>query len=384
VASAYLLDLSRLVSRSGRGQMTGIDRVEAAYLAHLLGQDRPLFGLIRTRWGFLLLGQKGCAALHDMVGAPAGLRQTLGQTLGQTLATLRPLALLRRPHILLSNLLSHVQQGAVYVNVGHTNLSASVLRAVQHCGLKSAVLIHDTIPLDHPEFASDGTHAPFAAKIAATARFATQVIHISADARAKTEAYFAASGRLPPAILAPLGITLAQPAPSPVTPTRPYFVALGTIEPRKNLKLLFDLWPNLPQPAPQLVVIGGKGWADAALFAQMAQLQAQGDVLHGENLSDGAVVSLMQGARALLFPSLAEGFGLPPLEAAGLGTTVVASDLPVLREVCGDFPVYLDPRDSYSWMETIKTLAQNQPRAGKKQNLPLWADHFKVVLTQIG
>jgi len=218
---------------------------------------------------------------------------------------------------------------------------------VQHCGLKSAVLIHDTIPLDHPEFASDGAHAPFAAKITATARFATQVIHISADARAKTEAYFAASGRLPPAILAPLGITLAQ-------------------------------------PAPQLVVIGGKGWADAALFAQMAQLQAQGDVLHGENLSDGAVVSLMQGARALLFPSLAEGFGLPPLEAAGLGTTVVASDLPVLREVCGDFPVYLDPRDSYSWMETIKTLAQNQPRAGKKQNLPLWADHFKVVLTQIG
>ena len=359
--------------------MTGIDRVEAAYLAHLLGQNHPLFGLIHTRWGFVLLGQTGCAALHEMIGAPAGL----GHTLAQTLATLRPLALLRRPHILLGNMLAHVPRGAVYLNVGHANLSARVLRAVQHRGLQSAVLIHDTIPLDHPDFASAGTQAPFAAKIIATARFASKVIHISAEARAKTEAHFAKAGRIPPAILAPLGITLAQPALSPVVPTRPYFVALGTIEPRKNLKLLFDIWPNLPQPAPQLVVIGGRGWADAALFAQMAKLQAQGHVLHGENLPDGAVVSLMQGARALLFPSLAEGFGLPPLEAAGLGTAVVASDLPVLREVCRDFPVYLDPRDSYSWMETINTLAQSQPSGRKKQNLPLWADHFKVVLTQI-
>lgn len=375
MASAYLLDLTRLVSRLGRGQFTGIDRVEAAYLAQLLSLPNPLFGLIRTRWGFLLLGPTGCAALHDMVAASVGQAQGL--------AKLRALALLRRPHILLRQMLAHVPQGAVYLNVGHSNLTASVLRAVQHRGLNSAVLIHDTIPLDDPEFARDSTHAPFAAKIAATARFATQVIHISADACAKTEAHFAKAGRIPPAILAPLGVTLAPPAPSPITPTRPYFIALGTIEPRKNLKLLFDLWPKLPQPAPQLVVIGGRGWAGAALFAQMAQLQATGAVLHGENLPDGAVVTLMQGARALLFPSLAEGFGLPPIEAAGLGTTVVASDLPVLREVCGDFPVYLDPRDSYSWMETINTLAQNPPSGRKKQDLPLWADHFKVVLTHI-
>ncbi len=373
MAHAFLLDLTRLISRLGRGALTGIDRVEAAYLAHLLAVPEPLFGLIRTRWGFLLLGRAGCAAVQEMLAQPIPKANAL--------AALRPLALARRPHFMLGNLLARVPQRAVYFNVGHSNLTAATLRAIQRAGITSAVLIHDTIPLDHPEFARAGTHAPFAAKIAATARHADAVTHISADARAKTEGHFAKAGRVPPAILAPLGVTLAAPTPAPITPTPPYFIALGTIEPRKNLKLLFDLWPKLPSPAPQLVVIGGKGWADAALFAQMLALQNSGHVLHAENLPDGAVASLLQGASALLFPSLAEGFGLPPLEAAGLGTPVIASDLPVLREVCGDYPVYLDPQGSYSWMETIQSLCQTSKAGGKKQNLPTWADHFKAVLT---
>ncbi|MDZ7905897.1 MAG: glycosyltransferase family 1 protein [Cypionkella sp.] len=193
--------------------------------------------------------------------------------------------------------------------------------------------------------------------------------------------------RIPHGITAPLGVTLAAPAPSPITPRPPYFVALGTIEPRKNHRLLFDIWAQMGQGAPQLIVIGGKGWADAALFDQMAQLQRTGAVIHAENLPDGAVVTLLQGASALLFPSLAEGFGLPPIEAAALGTPVIASDLPVLRETCGQFAVYLSPSDVYSWMETIKNLARHRTARQEqkvRRDLPLWADHFKTVLTQIG
>lgn len=391
MARAHLLDITRLASRLGRGPLTGIDRVEFAYLTHLLGQTAPLFGLVRTRFGYLLMARDGCQKLVDLVTGLAPLprpnwaRQIWGITrLGPSV--LRPFCAARQPRFRLGALLRAVPSGALYLNVGHSNLTAEVLAAIGRAGLTRLVLIHDTIPLDHPEFARDGTVAPFAKKIAAVAQYADTVIHISQDARAKTERHFAAHGRVPQGVTAPLGLVMAAPATPPFMPKRPYFVALGTIEPRKNLKLLFDIWQDMgaPEDAPQLVVIGAKGWADAALFAQMTRLMQAGLVIHGENLSDGAVVTLLQGAAALLFPSLAEGFGLPPVEAAALGVPVVASDLPVLRETCGNFAVYLDPRDSYSWIETIQILARARPE-NKTLNAvrPLlgWDDHFKSVLT---
>jgi glycosyltransferase involved in cell wall biosynthesis len=100
-------------------------------------------------------------------------------------------------------------------------------------------------------------------------------------------------------------------------------------------------------------------------------------------LPDSAVAAVLQNARALLFPSLAEGFGLPPVEAAAMGVPVVASNLSVIRELLGDFAVYLDVTDSYSWMQTIRTLADASPKTmgRKKVNPPNWADHFKTVLS---
>jgi glycosyltransferase involved in cell wall biosynthesis len=157
-------------------------------------------------------------------------------------------------------------------------------------------------------------------------------------------------------------------------------VALGTIEPRKNHALLFDIWESGTADQPQLHVIGAKGWASPALFAQMDRLIARNLVVHHPNLDDPAAMALLAGAQALLFPSFAEGFGLPPLEAATLGVPVVANDLPVLREVLGDFAVYLDAADRYSWIEVIAALRYQ----GEKKNSfrpPTWSQHFNNVLT---
>jgi glycosyltransferase involved in cell wall biosynthesis len=161
-------------------------------------------------------------------------------------------------------------------------------------------------------------------------------------------------------------------------------VALGTIEPRKNHALLFDIWElHKDGEIPPLHVIGAKGWADQELFAQMDRLIARNLVIHHPNLSDPAAMGLLAGAQALLFPSLAEGFGLPPLEAAALGVPVIANDLPVLREVLGDLAVYLDVTDRYSWQQAILAVSQNGGATQNHFRPPTWPQHFKTVLTAI-
>jgi glycosyltransferase involved in cell wall biosynthesis len=150
--------------------------------------------------------------------------------------------------------------------------------------------------------------------------------------------------------------------------------------------MILDIWQSFGQgpDVPHLLIIGNKSWAEPAVYAQLAHLAQRGTVTHIQGLPDAAVSAALHGAAGLLFPTLAEGFGLPPIEAASFGTPVIVSDLPVLRETCSTFAVYLDPSDSYSWMETIQGLAL-RARAGaggvKLQAPPTWADHFKAVLT---
>lgn len=388
-----LLDVTRLTSRLGGGALTGIDRVELAYLQHFLARRAPVFGLLRTRFGLLLLDRAGLGALAGFCAdAPLPKAALIARLLdGRAIGTsaLRPHAIARRPHFSAASLLARLPQGAQYFNVGHSNLSPQVFSMLQRAGLRSTVLIHDTIPLDYPHLSRPRAIPAFAAKLRAVALGADRVVHVSADARVKTEIHFAAFGRVPQGVTAHLGLTLPNPTPSRYSPPPPYFIALGTIEPRKNHQLLLDIWhkmgvgPNVPH----LVIIGNAGWAAPQVYDQIAQLSARGTVSHYAGLPDGAVAHLLQGAAGLLFPTLAEGFGLPPLEAACLGISAIVSDIPVLRETCGDFAVYLDPSDSYSWMETIQSLAQSARAGhtlGKIKTAPLWDNHFQAVFTSLG
>lgn len=394
MTAARLLDLTRSVSRLGRGPFTGIDRVEAAWAAELAGGDAPAFALIRSAAGFLLLDRAGMRALFttplpargDLIsrlgwrGDPLHARaETLARRLAVARCTRRGLVrLLRR----------RLPAGGEYLNVGHANLSDRLLAAVREAGLRITVLVHDTIPLDHPEFARPDTLAPARARLAAVSALADRVVHLTGDARRRTEAQMARLGRVPPGLVAPLGITPPLPDPALLPPgldlAAPFFVALGTIEPRKNLDLLLDVWEMLPPPLPRLYLAGARGWAGAGLLARLDALPPGGAVRELPGLPDGAVAALLHEARALLFPSMAEGFGLPPLEAAALGTPVLATDLPVIRELLGDYPVYLQAADRYSWRDKIMELAQKPDETGlrmKRVSLPRWEGHFKRVLS---
>jgi glycosyltransferase involved in cell wall biosynthesis len=391
---ARLLDLTRLVSRLGSGPLTGVDRVEFAYLTHLLMADVPLWALVRTKIGFLLLDHKGAQGIAALAGGatlpPADWVSRLarrGQPVRARAETAaRRLAMARCARWGLRRMLACVPAGFHYLNVGHANLTDPVLRAMGRVG----VLVHDTIPLDHPEFASVGTPKAFAAKLAAVTRHADVVIYSTQDARRKAEAHMA---RVPAAIVAPLGVPMPAPMGT-VDIAKPYFVVLGTIEPRKNHALLLDVWEEVMaqgKDVPGLAIVGRRGWADPALFARLDRLRTQlPQIVELPGLDDGAVASLLLGSEGLLFPSLAEGFGLPPVEAAALGVPVFAADLSVTHEVLRDYPVYLNVTDRYSWVETImqrmalaRTRQNTTEGEGHRVDPPTWVDHFNTVLTVI-
>ncbi|MBL4929677.1 glycosyltransferase [Fuscibacter oryzae] len=390
---ARLLDLTRSVSRLGRGPMTGIDRVEAAWAAELVKQTEPALALIRTGAGFLLLDRVGMAALltTDLPARADGLarlthRRHPAWARAETLA--RRLAVARCSRFGLARMVRRwCPAGGIYLNLGHANLVPRTLRQVQRGGLKVTVLIHDTIPLDHPDLVRVGSPDAFRRKLAAVVQHADRVIHLTAATRQLTEGHFARLGRVPPGCTAPLGVMPARPDPAalPAGPTlsRPYFVALGTIEPRKNIGLLLDVWDVLAAP-PQLLLIGARGWAGADLLARLDALPPGGAITELNGLPDDAVAALLAGARALLFPSLAEGYGLPPLEAAALGVPVLALKLPVIHETLGDYPVYLNDSNRYSWATKIEELVQTTERAGQTDArivLPTWEAHFNAVLS---
>jgi len=277
--------------------------------------------------------------------------------------------------------------GAVYLNTGHTNLSPRMMRALHAVpGLRIVVLLHDTIPLDHPEYTRPGQISGFRAKMAAVSAHADLIVHTAHATRAATEAQLSCLGRVPPGLVAPLGVAVPPPDQGALPPgldlSAPWFVTVGTIEPRKNHTLLLDVWEAMAAqgPVPRLFILGNRGWADPALLARLDRGVPGITVLSG--LCDGAMMALVAGARAMLFPSHVEGFGLPPFEAASLGTPVISTPLPVIHEGLGDYPVYAGASDSYSWMETILALNAHESRM-KNIEPPSWTDHFRIVLNDL-
>ncbi|WP_146590486.1 glycosyltransferase family 4 protein [Puniceibacterium confluentis] len=391
--SARLLDLTRLIRRADR-RMTGVDRVEFAYLEHLLTVPEPLYGLVRTSLGYLLLDFSGCAAVHERVAqgtwGPVDLPRRLhggntGRRQGE--ADARRLAIARcLPPGLGRMLRRHLPERTHYLNTGHSNLTARVLRAVrQVSGMRIGVLVHDTIPLDFPQYQRAGTARKFAGFLQRLVQNADVVICNSAQTRGDVLRHAARWQAAPSCVVAHLGVPLPVPGVAPEGPWEaPYFVALGTIEPRKNHALLLDLWDEMGATAPHLVILGARGWENHDVFARLDRASPRVHELSG--LQDGAVFALLAQSAGLLFPSHAEGYGLPPVEAAALGVPVICSDLAVCREVLGNIPIYAKVTDRYLWRQSIIALAKSQ-QTDKKQALefvpPDWQTHFNIVLRSI-
>lgn len=125
-----------------------------------------------------------------------------------------------------------------------------------------------------------------------------------------------------------------------------YLLCLGTIEPRKNVGHALDAYAALPAALREhypLVVAGAGGWGSASLEKRLRQLSATGQVRFAGEVNNRDLPDIYAGAAAFVYPSLYEGFGLPPLEAMASGVPVLVSNRASLPEVVGDAGIMLDP-----------------------------------------
>lgn len=139
---------------------------------------------------------------------------------------------------------------------------------------------------------------------------------------------------------------------------RDYFLFFGAIEPKKNLARLLEAYLSSGSATP-LVIIGAPGWGskqDIALLKSLAALDEKKRILWLDYLPRDMLAALIAGARAVLFPSLYEGFGLPVLEALSVGTPVMTSNISSLPEVAGDAALLVDPYDVRQMADAIRTL----------------------------
>ena len=138
-----------------------------------------------------------------------------------------------------------------------------------------------------------------------------------------------------------------------------YLLAVGTLEPRKNLQVALRAFMQLPanfRKTFPLVLVGMKGWHTSELEKEIAPLVRAGQVRQLGYLPREDLATIIAGARTLIYPSVYEGFGLPPLEAMACGVPVIVSNVSSLPEVVGDTGLLIDPHDVDGLASAIKTL----------------------------
>lgn len=372
-----LIDVTRLLSRFRQGRLpTGVDRVSLAYVEHFAAYAQAL---IRYKRLTMVLSRQSSQKLFG----------TLLKSPTDAYSTARRCVMAEWTGLWKSQAL----RGSVLLNTGHSGLEdsrhAEYLRRV---GAKPVFLVHDLIPITHPEYCRPGELHRHVIRMQNVLQSAVGVIANSNDTLECLTHYAARTGyRMPPAVAAPLA-PAKLPAPSDIRPmTMPYFVMLGTIEPRKNHWLILQLWRRIVEvkaaQAPRLVIIGQRGWECENTLDMLERCEQLRDfVVEVPSCSDGEVATYLHHAQALLFPSFVEGYGMPLVEAMALGVPVIASNLSVFREIAGDLPCYIDPLDAPAWMTHILDFAnpaseERAKRSAKIRNfvVPTWASHFDVV-----
>jgi glycosyltransferase involved in cell wall biosynthesis len=233
--------------------------------------------------------------------------------------------------------------------------------------------VHDLTPLSHPEWHAARTLVGFLPLWERTVERAARFLCVS---RTTAKDLIARYPETEPRVRVTLnGVDLAffSPADDPAARRRtrqrysagqPFLLYLGTLEPRKNVEALVvaceRMWGRR-RSRPDLVLAGGAGWKTAGLHRRIARSPFRDKIHVAGYAARDAARELYRAAEAFAYPSLAEGFGLPVLEAMACGTPVVASTADALVEVGGDAALYAPPRDVEALARAIEQALEDGP-----------------------
>lgn len=415
-ARPILVDTTRLLNRITFSTPTGIDRVDLAYARHFLGEPsgerhavastpfgvrllperrlKALFRAVEARWS------EGASGDRDPVLARIEHRLTHGAAAGASLAPPSRDSKGRFRYELSEqgrNAASFRWAGtaeaprdAVYFHTSHSKLDRPQLFnwLDRRPDIRPVFFVHDILPIDFPEYFVPGQDRRHRIRLANVARRAAAIVTSCHDVEGRIAAYLAREGlRRPPITVAPLAVEpiFLSTKAAPVA-QRPYFVACSTIEARKNHLMLLQVWRDLATQlgaaAPTLVLVGRRGWESENVIDLLERCPAVREhVIETSDLTTPGLARLLVGARALLMPSFAEGYGIPIVEALSVGTPVIASDIAVFREVAGTRATFIHPLDGLGWRDAVAQAATGPApaRGATPYAPPSWTEHFRIV-----
>ncbi len=234
---------------------------------------------------------------------------------------------------------------------------------------RSVVTIHDLAFLRHPETAESGNLAHLRAKMPQTVQMADAIIAVSEFTAREIGEHFRVPAEKIVAIHSAPYRQLAAADAAAIAACRrqfgldrPYVLTVGTLEPRKNLAFLVEVFEQLESFDGDLVIAGARGWKFEPILERMRNSPRATRVRYLEYVPDELLPALYSGAELFVLASLYEGFGFPPLEAMACGTPVVSAATGSLPEVLGDAAELMTGFDPAHWVETTAAILAEPSR----------------------
>ena len=227
---------------------------------------------------------------------------------------------------------------------------------------KTVVTIHDMVPFIYPETHDTLTNILFRRYMPVTLRFVDQVVTVSDSSKRDIHNYYKVEDSKVHRIYCGVSDRFSPSKPAEIDRvirkyqiTSPYILSVGSLQPRKNLEATINAFAALRSRGVDhsLVLVGSKAWKSKGLFARVRDSGVSEHIHLTGYVDDEDLPGIYSGADCFVFPSLYEGFGLPPLEAMACGAPVVAANTSSIPEVIGEAALLVDPRSVDKLVDAI-------------------------------